>query len=414
MPATSNAIHTSIDTLRAAVRDLSIDEASLAAHDIKPAHLEGVTSYNGLHDEPGLTTLAGTAELLAKPQAPVPGPPPPPLKHLDVNAFGEALHAALKNDVTGYAMCLRQNGTAIYGLQWNWAHTPPDGGEGWNGNVQMHVASVSKLITAIAMSKLLGDKQISVDARIVDYLPTYWPKGPNIGKITFRHLMTHTSGFVAGGQTDFGAMKSRVAQGVGAVGSYHYENMNFGLCRILIAVINRYIDKHAVIGDQAWDYCTIQAYMRYTGINVLAPSGAAGATLAHAPGCALAYGFPTAGQGWNSGDLKTVSGGAGWHLSINQLLDVMGTFRRKGTIMSVAHAQTVLDSGFGIDVIQKTPAGLLYNKNGWWGGAGGVEQSLAFYLPQNMELVVLANSPIGAPAKFFRAVVSDLYLAHLV
>ncbi len=38
--------------------------------------------------------------------------------------------------------------------------------------------------------------------------------------------------------------------------------------------------------------------------------------------------------------------------------------------------------------------GTLYNKNGLWqNGSNQVEQSLAYFLPRDMELVVLANSP---------------------
>ena len=65
------------------------------------------------------------------------------------------------------------------------------------------------------------------------------------------------------------------------------------------------------------------------------------------------------------------SGGAGWHMSVDDLLEIMGTFRRKGTIMSKTQAQTMLDDGFGIDVRMPTPLGTLYNKNGAWGDAAG-------------------------------------------
>jgi hypothetical protein len=112
-----------------------------------------------------------------------------------------------------------------------------------------------------------------------------------------------------------------------------------------------------------------------------------------------------------------VSGGAGWHISIDQLLDVMGTFRRAGKIMSPAEAQTMLDDGFGIDLVGiSTPAGKLYNKNGLWHDGGSnsrTEQSLAYFLPENMELVVLANSPIGNPEKFFRDVVTQVYVDNI-
>ncbi len=101
-------------------------------------------------------------------------------------------------------------------------------------------------------------------------------------------------------------------------------------------------------------------------------------------------------------------------MSVNDLLDVMGCFRRQGTIMSPAAAQTMLDNSFGIDLMKSTHLGTLYNKNGLWqSGASQTEQSLAYFLPRDMELVVLANSPIGDPGQFFRDVVTNIYLDNI-
>jgi CubicO group peptidase (beta-lactamase class C family) len=320
-------------------------------------------------------------------------------------------------------MELRQHGKVIYTLQWNWAKTPVDGGEGWNPNVRMHIASCSKLVTAVAMTKLLNEKHISFDTPIVNHLPTYWAKGANIGKITFRHLMTHTSGFNTGSSaSDFGFMKSRVAAGVTGVGQYHYQNMNFGLCRILISTINGNIAPGANFGvpllpninDVFWDFVTVHAYAKYCQDHLFTPSGVSGPSLDHPNPDALAYKFPVNGPGWNSGDLSSMSGGAGWHMSPNDLLSVMGAFRRNNNIMSTAQAQAMLANGFGIDMTLQTPLGQLYNKNGLWqNGSGQIEQSLAYFLPQDMELVVLANSPIGPGNQFFRDIVTNLITANI-
>ena len=40
-------------------------------------------------------------------------------------------------------------------------------------------------------------------------------------------------------------------------------------------------------------------------------------------------------------------------------------------------------------------------------------QSLAYFLPENMEMVVLANSPIGNPAQFFRDFVTNIYMTNI-
>jgi len=42
-----------------------------------------------------------------------------------------------------------------------------------------------------------------------------------------------------------------------------------------------------------------------------------------------------------------------------------------------------------------------------------MEQSLAYFLPQDMELVVLTNSPVSSPGKFFRDVVTNIYVANI-
>lgn len=401
------------------VKDLTIDENQVKSHEMRPQHIIGVLSDRGRHE----------GQLEFRPGKSIAGPREQ--HHLDVDAFAEALHDALKDQVAGYAMQLRKNGETISTQKWQWARTPADGSAGWTPERRMHVASLSKLITAMAMTKLLNEKEISPDAKIVDHLPGYWVKGPNIDKISFRNLMTHTSGFT--GDTDFESMKAAVAAGVSTnpkapdhLGNYHYENMNFGLCRILISMMNGNIARNASfalppplpdLNDQIWDAVTIGAYNQYVQNKVFAPAGVTTATLDHPPASALAYKFPVSTAGWNSGNLESVSGGAGWHISIDQLLDVMGTFRRSGKIMSPAAAQKMLDDGFGVDLVGiATPAGKLYNKNGLWHDAdtnGHTEQSLAYFLPENMELVVLANSPIGNPEKFFRDVVTQIYVDNI-
>ncbi len=150
--------------------------------------------------------------------------------------------------------------------------------------------------------------------------------------------------------------------------------------------------------------------------EVFAPSGVTGPDFAHDAADALAYNFPVTGSGWDSGDLTTMAGGAGWHLSVDELLQVMATFRRGGTIVSPGQAQVMLDDGFGIDFSVATPLGTYYAKLGGWNdNAGHQEQGVAFYLPLNMELVVLVNSPvIGEPIKdLLYPFVSSAYNFHI-
>ena len=405
------------------VKGVSVDAQAVLAHVIRPPSYDGVAS-------PGRGTEA--SKVLFEP-VPPPGPNP---YSLDVGAFEAALDNALKDVVAGYVAQLRQSGAILFTKASQYAIR---GSELWSPDVQMHVASVSKLMTAMAMMVLFNDNNISPDAQIIHYLPKYWAKGSNIESITFRNLFNHTSGLSANYLVEFDMMKSAIAGGINLNdhGQYKYQNLNYGLCRMLLAVINGNINKDAhfpvsSLNDRLWDLTTINAYEKYLQAKVFQPSGVGGATLDHPPGCALAYRGPPVdiGPGWNSGNLRESCGCDGWHLSVNELLDVMGEFRRRNGILMPADAQAMLDNGFGVDPLcgnsalptaLPTPAGNVYCKPGDWRDSPNPpardEQSLAFFLPQDMELVVFVNSMVdgqtGATNKF-RQVVKRAYLDNLV
>jgi CubicO group peptidase (beta-lactamase class C family) len=325
----------------------------------------------------------------------------------DVTGFIQELEGQLTWNVAGYSIGLNENGSSIAQTSWNWAKEPQDGGEAWTPDTRMHVASLSKIVTAIAMTKLLGEAGILPDTPIMNYLPAYWVKGPAVDYITFFDLLAHTSGLMfqnPNGRTDFEWMKEQIALGTFHRGCYDYQNMNYGLCRILLATINGNVPMDWLFPgwqgspDSLWDCSTITAFASYVADEVFAPSGVSGPGFTHDPADALAYNFPVAGNGWNSGDRTYTAGEAGWHMSVNELLQVMGTFRRGGTIVSPGQAQAMLEDGFGINSPDSvtTRLGTYYVKlGGEQDNAGHQEQGVAFFLPLNMELVVLVNSPVN-------------------
>ncbi len=213
-----------------------------------------------------------------------------------------------------------------------------------------------------------------------------------------------------------------MAAGVTHAGSYAYANSNYSLCRILLAVINGNIDIGVAfpadpgLNDPVWDLATIKAYRQYATRHIFEPS-ASKARFERLPADALAYPFAVTGNGWNSGDLQEVFGAAGWHISVTDLLKVMGTFRRSDAIVSKDVAQLALDSFFGIDCKISTPIddASLYTKNGFWeDGVGHMEQAEIYFLPEDMEMVVLASSPIGATGDLLSSFVSDAYFSNIV
>ena len=359
---------------------------------------------------------------------------------LDVSAFMTAVARALTDQCAGYALELRQDGAQIASQAWGYAINGSAEGQrvwppvvlpslDWGTGIRMHIASCSKMITAIALTKLLNQRDMPYDAPVYPWLPQYWHQGDNVKLITFADLMTHKSGLdstdTSDGPVDYESTKAAYEAGVPKTavgGTPQYKNMNFTLGRILIATLNGNIDPTTTIGfdfltDLLWDLVTYSAYTLYVQDNIFTPAGVNGPAMTRPPGCALAYTFPVSGPGWNSGDLTFAAGAAGWHMSIEELLDIMGTFRRAGTIMTTAQAQTMLDDLFGIDPngYYPTKAGPVYAKNGdWISGANQWEQCAAYFLPQDMELVVFVNSPIGTDSKWLEGLVEGLYADNLI
>jgi CubicO group peptidase (beta-lactamase class C family) len=398
-----------ITQIKVMPRDLT--EAQLKTHEIAPAHIKNVQ----IEEVDASREVNATIKINPKNF--------PKIPTVDLAGFSATVHNVLKDSVAGYIMQTRQNGVLVNNMIWNWAQTPADASKGWTENTRMHVASVSKFLTAVAMVKLLDAKGISYDAKISQYLPTYWTKGNNIGQISFRNLFQHASGFsVPGSSCDYQTMKTYIAAGVSNVGQGSgYENLNYSLMRVMIAIINGDMDKNATyaptpaLNDVIWDGLSIAFYRQYMQDNVFTPSGVANASFAPpASGNALAYPFPSVGvNGWNSGNLQSVSGAAAWHLSTKELGAVLDTVRRKGTILPKIKAQYMLDNYFGIDQMFDTPAGKIYNKNGGWGSGGNSEQCVAYFFPNGMEVVLFVNSPIGAQGLSVRNTVRDAFLANL-
>ncbi|HSM69504.1 MAG TPA: serine hydrolase domain-containing protein, partial [Xanthomonadales bacterium] len=208
---------------------------------------------------------------------PLPGPgfspPLPNPNHLDVGGFLEDFHAAIAANVNGYALKLRHQGQTIGLLQWNWARNPNVGDApalGWNTNRRMHIASISKFMTAIGLIHLLEQVDgLDADDTMWTFLPAYWNRTAGANEnITFDNLMDHRSGFSTGGSaSDWQTMKSNVEAGVSFfdIGDPDYENMNFGLIRILMSTIGGYIHPNTNFGfefinDLLWDAITRSAY----------------------------------------------------------------------------------------------------------------------------------------------------------
>jgi len=375
--------------------------------------------------------------------------------------FVQLLNAALVNpgamfltkSAAGYAMQLRRNGMELASTADGFAEYPVEGCVPWSIDQKQNVASLSKYFTALALRRLLDQHGVSIDTSIESYLPQYWSKGPGINAISFRYLLQHKSGFNTGGDEPgkaptFAVMKEQIANGPASMPGTvsRYENLNFALMRFLIAVLNGNVDlsfNPPVFGDYLWNAAAIDAYVNYVNANVFAPAGVGPASLQRPDDAALAYtslgvssswpcgtDVPAKTKGWVSdSDMSPWAGTSGWHLSAREVAKVADA-ARQGKIVAQPLAQEMLEEKLGLDspeggvpalsldgfdrdasgpVLLPSP---LYYKRGVWGfdpdpsscGPGCANDgnetrhnSLLWFLPDDMELVVLLNSDAGNP-----------------
>ena len=88
--------------------------------------------------------------------------------------------------------------------------------------------------------------------------------------------------------------------------------------------------------------------------------------------------------------------------------------------MSRAKAASAISSRYGLDGRWATNWGSVYHKNGSWSEQADCpagqrqEQSLLLLMPDNMEMALLVNSPVGPGCTFLRGVVQQVLLNNIV
>jgi len=108
--------------------------------------------------------------------------------------FDAFMHDGLaRTETPGMGVAVVRGEQTLFARGYGWADI--DAGRKADANTAFHTASVSKLVTATAVMLLLEQGAFQLDDKVAAYLdfPLMHPKFPD-APITFRHLLSHTSG----------------------------------------------------------------------------------------------------------------------------------------------------------------------------------------------------------------------------
>jgi CubicO group peptidase (beta-lactamase class C family) len=328
--------------------------------------------------------------------------------------FGQNIESKLANKCVGFGYFISfNNGEKHYfgsGGEGRRPQDPP--AQVFSIFKRMNIASMSKTITAVAAVKLLNEKDILLDSKISTWLPSDWIIGTNAELITFRELLTHTSGIRADEEVTYENLKSAIADGVlmsdRGVGAY--RNMNYALFRILVPRLSGYT---STSGDPAQDYA--DAYMDYVRKYVLEPSGINNAMCSadtEDPGRQLCYQFPYTGdKGTDWGDMTVTNASRGWNLSVAEVKNFINTFEFTETILPAVQRETMKMDLLGFQDYVDTPnkTGKYYFHTGNYPGSinPGEFNGIHAIFDNDVTVVLMINSQ--ASGLSFGNIIGDSY-----
>ncbi len=268
--------------------------------------------------------------------------------HFNIDNFEEKLIDELGEASVGFSYTISLNGKWERKGGSGMAQTAVDGNIPMTENTRMNIASISKFVSTIAALKIIEeDANIDLDDAIGPYFPNEWNPTNDVQQITFRELMTHTSGLHID-QNDgedgqlYDNLKNVVAQTQVGTKTYDYVNINFAFFRVLIP-------KMINAGNLNNETAYANSYRNYVQNEVMEPIGINGANVKQEAADALLYRFPyDQSRGVDPGDWTLISGAGGWYMSAVQLAHFIAYVWHSEALISKDMRQQVNNSLLGL------------------------------------------------------------------
>jgi hypothetical protein len=284
------------------------------------------------------------------------------------------------------------------------------------------VASVSKTVTAAALLRALADTPAaSLDSPFTPFLPAHWIIHNSLKNVTFRQLLQHRSGFKFSAGVSYQAIKGNMASGVNMadIGTYDYNNVNYGIMRVLIPRLAGYSLMQIAPGtsgallsimEYSQDVQLATTYIEYTQKKVwdktgVTPNMACKPTDTYP---ALCYQYPpTIAKGGDFGDMTLTCGSRGWNASSYQLNAFQRTLHQTAAILPEWLTTLMVDDKLGYDATGTTKNGYTYyRKNGYYPGSmnPGELNSYLVGFGNGVHVALIINSQFNGPDGIFGSI----------
>jgi CubicO group peptidase (beta-lactamase class C family) len=334
-------------------------------------------------------------------------------KQFDIDVFETKVVNGLGNQWAGYAYAISQNGQLKRDGVFGKRISVSDGNVNFEVDSPIYGASVNKVMTAVAMLKILeakgnGSADGWLNASIAQFLPPNWNFGPNSATITFRQLIQHRSGIASNAAIDYSGLRTLIATGTSADKSYNYSNANYALLRILIARMGSNVPANSP-SDATNATNVLAGFRKYMEDHLFDPFNIKVNTRPFGSNPALYYGWGNLSNGWNMGDMTSRLGNGGFYFSTLDAAKFLSFLNHSEQIISKNTRQLMYDQFLGWsdgNQPQNEPNGVYgtyYFKNGSFcsavdgGGCSGrgVRNIIAAFPHNGVEVVIMANSRGG-------------------
>jgi CubicO group peptidase (beta-lactamase class C family) len=333
---------------------------------------------------------------------------------LDVDRMAQGIRDRLGRVVTGFSATVA-SGSVRASAEGGWLRTasnPP--AQRSSATARLNIASVNKPITAVAVLQLLAARGLDLDSTVERFLPRDWDPGPNVETITFRELLTHTSG-IRNGTESYASLQATIEAGVQlADKTFLYRNANFALFRVIIPYMDGFRDRGVVDKDGA----TSERYLAYLNRRIFRPSGIATVRARpedSEPG--LCYPFPHANVGGTDfGDWTRLCGGGCLNMSADELATFLVQLRETSRLLTPAQVATMTENNLGWQGRARVRHGWVNDHGGFlWAptpSAGNIElNAMVCSFSSGVHAAVLVNSPVGGGRNIRQAVIDAYHAA---